>query len=149
MTKSGNLGRWLHRENQVLWDEVLLNSTRNESFRHLNLINSNRILKRKTSTIWYHLHMESKIWHTYLQTEMDSDTENRLVAPKGEGERRERDWEFGVSRCKLLHRERINKVLLYSTGNYTQHPGINHNGKEYKKDCTCVYNWVTLVYGRY
>ena len=25
-----------------------------------------------------------------------------------------------------------NKVLLYSTGNHTQSPGINHNGK-YKK----------------
>ena len=25
------------------------------------------------------------------------------------------------------------QVLLYSTGNYIQSPGINHNGKEYKK----------------
>ena len=33
----------------------------------------------------------------------------------------------------LLHLERINnKILLYSTGNYIQSPGINHNGKEYK-----------------
>ena len=38
------------------------------------------------------------------------------------------DWEFGVSRCKLLHIECMDKVLLYSTGNYTQCPGINHNG---------------------
>ena len=31
-----------------------------------------------------------------------------------------------------LHREWVNnKVLLYSTGNYIQSPGINHNGKEY------------------
>ena len=29
------------------------------------------------------------------------------------------DWEFGVSRCKLLHLEWIsNEILLYSTGNY-------------------------------
>ena len=36
-----------------------------------------------------------------------------------------------VSRCKLLHIERINnKVLLYSTENYIQYPIINHNGKE-------------------
>ena len=29
------------------------------------------------------------------------------------------DWEFGVSRCKLLHLESIsNEILLYSTGNY-------------------------------
>ena len=26
-----------------------------------------------------------------------------------------------------------NKVILHSTGNYIQYPGINHNGKEYKK----------------
>ena len=35
-------------------------------------------------------------------------------------------WEFGVSRCKLLHIEWINKVLVYSTENYVQYPGINH-----------------------
>ena len=29
------------------------------------------------------------------------------------------DWEFGVSRCKLLPLEWIsNEILLYSTGNY-------------------------------
>ena len=28
----------------------------------------------------------------------------------------------------------------YSTGSYIQCPGINHNGKEYKKECTYVYN---------
>ena len=28
------------------------------------------------------------------------------------------EWEAGVSRCKLLYREWINKVLPYSTGNY-------------------------------
>ena len=44
------------------------------------------------------------------------------------------DWEFGVGRCKLLHLEWINsKVLLYSTGNYIQSPGINNNRKEYFK----------------
>ena len=44
------------------------------------------------------------------------------------------DWEFGVGRCKQLHLEWINnKVLLYSTGNYIQSPGIHHNGKEYFK----------------
>ena len=44
------------------------------------------------------------------------------------------DWEFGVSRCKLLYIEWIsNKVLLYSKGNYIQYLVINHYGKEYKK----------------
>ena len=41
------------------------------------------------------------------------------------------DWEFGISRCKLLYIEWINnKVLLYSPGNYLQYRVINHNGKE-------------------
>ena len=35
------------------------------------------------------------------------------------------DWESGVGRCKLLHLEWINnKVLMYSTGTYIQHPVI-------------------------
>ena len=50
------------------------------------------------------------------------------------------DREFRDSRCKLLHLEWINKILPYSTGNYIQSPGINQNGKEYKKECICVYN---------
>ena len=33
------------------------------------------------------------------------------------------DWEFGVSRCKLLYIEWINnKVLMYSTGKCIQYP---------------------------
>ena len=42
------------------------------------------------------------------------------------------DWEFGVSRYKLVYREWIEnkKVPLYSTRNYIQYPVINHNGKE-------------------
>ena len=40
------------------------------------------------------------------------------------------------------------QVLLYSTGNYIQSPGINHNGKEYFLKCMYVYNCVTLLYSR-
>ena len=40
------------------------------------------------------------------------------------------DWEFGASRCKLLHLEWIsNEVLLYSAGNYIQVLGIDHDGR--------------------
>ena len=47
----------------------------------------------------------------------------------GDGGRLE--WEFGITRCKLLYIEwKNNKVLLYSTGNYSHYPVINHNGKE-------------------
>ena len=40
------------------------------------------------------------------------------------------DWEFGVSRIKLLHLERIGKeVLLSSPGNYMQYLGTEHDGR--------------------
>ena len=51
---------------------------------------------------------------------------------QGEGVGRGMEWEFGVSRYKLLYTEWVNnKVLLYSTENCIQYPVINHNGKEY------------------
>ena len=50
------------------------------------------------------------------------------------------DCEFGISICKLLHIECINnKVLLYNTGNYIQYPVVNHDGKEYEKECIYMY----------
>ena len=56
--------------------------------------------------------------------------------PRGKGYRGGMDRDSGLSRCKLLYMEWINsKVLVYSTGNYTQYPVISHNGKEYEKEC--------------
>ena len=49
------------------------------------------------------------------------------------GGRGGRNWEFGVSSCKLLYMGWINKVLLNSTESCIQYPVINHNGKEYGK----------------
>ena len=47
------------------------------------------------------------------------------------------NWDFGVSGWKLLCLEWINnKVLVYSTGNYIQPPGIKYN----KKECMHMYN---------
>ena len=47
---------------------------------------------------------------------------------------------FGISRFKLFCVGLINnKVLLCGTGNYTQYPVINYNGKEYEKECMYVY----------
>ena len=63
---------------------------------------------------------------------------DRLVGAKG---RRGRwmDCELGVGRCKVLHLEWINKILLYSTGNYIRYPVINHNGGKHKQRMyTCV-----------
>ena len=52
-----------------------------------------------------------------------------MVASGGDGGGM--DWEFGISRCKLVYIEWINnKVLLYSTGKYIQYPMINHTGKD-------------------
>ena len=63
-----------------------------------------------------------------------TDIENRLVVAKGEGEERRMDWEFGVIRCKVLHLEWIsNGVLLYSTGNYIQSLGTEHDGRQYEQ----------------
>ena len=45
--------------------------------------------------------------------------ENPLVVAKGGGGGSGIDWEFGVSRCKLMPLEWIsNEILLCSTGNY-------------------------------
>ena len=45
------------------------------------------------------------------------------MVAKGEGGDRGMDWEFEVGRYKLFDLERINKVLLCSTGNYIQFSG--------------------------
>ena len=61
------------------------------------------------------------------------------MVTKGQGRGGGMNLELEVSRCKLLHIEWINKrVLLYGTGNYIQYPEINHNGKQYKKECMGV-----------
>ena len=38
-----------------------------------------------------------------------------------------------------------NKILLYSTGNYSQYPGVNHSGKEYEKECIYIYIYVCIT----
>ena len=101
------------------------------------------VSQEKKNTIWHHLYVESKIWQkwTYLQKRSRlTDTDNRLVVAKGERGYGGMNWEFGISRCKLLYIEWTNnKVLLYSTGNYIQYPVINHNGKKYEKEYIYIY----------
>ena len=51
----------------------------------------------------------------------------------------EREWKLGVGRHKLLHLEWIsNKVLLYSTGNYIQFPGTDHDEDNIKQYVFCI-----------
>ena len=72
------------------------------------------------------------------ETETDSQTTKTDLRLPGIVGRM--DWEFGINSSKLLYTDWINKnVLLYSTGNYIQYPVINHNGKEYEKECICIY----------
>ena len=78
------------------------------------------------------------------ETEIDSHRKQTGYCPKGGRAGEVKDWEFGISRRKLLYIGWIkNKVLLYSTGNYIQYLVANHNGKEYrnrkekKKACCC------------
>ena len=56
------------------------------------------------------------------------------MVAKGEGKGSGMDGESGVGRCKLFHLGWISKeVLLYSTENSIQSPGIDHDGREYEK----------------
>ena len=98
----------------------------------LQIIILSEVRKKKTDTVWYNLHVESKIWHkwTYLQNR-NRLTENKLVVAKGDRGGEGLQWEFGVSRRKLWHIELIsNKDLLYSTGNYNQHTVMEKNMKK-------------------
>ena len=58
------------------------------------------------------------------EAETDPQTQRADLWLPGGG----KDWEAGISRCKLLYTGWVNKVLLYSTG-----PATNQKGKECKK----------------
>ena len=58
---------------------------------------------------------------------------------QGQGQGR-KDWEFEISKYKLLYIKLINnKFLLYSTENYIQYLAINHNGKKMKNVHIYIY----------
>ena len=53
-------------------------------------------------------------------------------------------WEWdGLGVCHQQIQTGIYK--MGKQGSYTQYPVINHNGKEYRKECVFMYNWVTLL----
>lgn len=73
-----------------------------------------------------------------------TDTEDRLQWPGGEG----KGCEFGVSR-KLVHTGLIVKRGRPGrTIKGIEHPGINHDGKEYRKR-VYVCNRITLLQSRH
>ena len=55
---------------------------------------------------------------------------------------------LGLADANLYIEWKNNKVLQYSTGNYIQYPVINHNGKEYEKECVYMYKWISLLCSR-
>ena len=74
--------------------------------------------------------MDSKIQHklTFMKQKQIHKHREQTCGCQGGWGRRGMEWEFGISRCKLLYIEWINnKVLLCSTGNYIQYSVINHN----------------------
>ena len=72
--------------------------------------------------------------------ETDSQTKRRDLWLRAGVGRRGMDLGFEISRCKLSYPQWItNTVLQYSTGNYTQYPVTNLNGKNRKDSVyTCV-----------
>ena len=64
----------------------------------LEIIILSEVSQKKTNTMWYHLYVESKIWHkwTYLWNRNRlTDIESRLVVAKGERGGRGMEWEVG------------------------------------------------------
>ena len=60
------------------------------------------------------------------------DIKNTPVTAKGgQGSGKQDRWTGNeVGKFKLLYLEWINnKILMHSTGNYTEYPVVNHNGK--------------------
>ena len=44
-----------------------------------------------------------------------------------------------------MYRMDKQKVLLNDTGNYIQYSVINHNGKEYEKECTYMGRYIYIA----
>ena len=78
--------------------------------------------------------------------------ENKLVVDKWEGGGYGMDWEFRVSRCKLLQLEWINnEILLYGIGNSIQSLVIDMIEDNMRKRIYIyiyMHDWVTLLYSR-
>ena len=73
--------------------------------------------------------------------ETDSQIQRLDWLPRGSGSGGGMEWEFGMSRYKLVYVGWIpNKVLWYSIGGCMQYLVINHNGKEYENECKHAYN---------
>ena len=116
--------RWVDKKDMVhIYNKILLIHIKEQS----NIICSNMDAIRDYYTKGSQKDKYEKLgykWTSLRNRNRFTDIENSL---EGRNE-----WEFGVSRYKLLYIEWINnKILLYSTENCIQYNMINHNGKEH------------------
>ena len=72
------------------------------------------------------------------ETETDSGQRKQIYSYQRAMGRGGINYKFGIIRYIVLHITRINKVILYSIGNYIQYPVINQNGKEYEKESAYI-----------
>ena len=89
-----SINRWKNKEDVVnTYNGILLSHKKEQTnaicsnMKQLVIITLSEVNKRKTNIIWYHLHVEPKLWHksTYLWNRNRlMNTENRLVVAKGE-----------------------------------------------------------------
>ena len=120
---------------------------------NLNVIILSEDSQIKGNTTRYLLHVgyKRKIqMHLFTKTETSYKNKNlftktqtqntNLWLPKEGGGR-----QTGISKYKPLHvKQRIRKVLLYSTENYIQYPIIDHNVKESEKEYMCIYAYICV-----
>ena len=94
------------------------------------LIQSEVIRKRKTNTTYITYMWNLNMAQMNLSTKQKQIHRHREYAHGCQGGRSGMDGVFVVHRCKLLYLEWMSdEVLQYSTGNYTQSLGIDHNGR--------------------
>ena len=71
---------------------------------------------------------------TQMNLFMKHTTHHSLAVAKADQGGGGLDWEFGISRGRVLYIEWVsNTARLYSTGNHIQYSITNHNGKEHEK----------------
>ena len=110
----------------------------NQRLSHLVKSERERQIPCDVTYIW---NLKYSTYEPIYKTVTDSQNREQTCSCQWGGAGNGMDWKFGVSRCKLLHFEWIsNEVLLYSTGNYIQSSGIDHDGNEYKEECVCMYD---------
>ena len=121
---------WLQLEILILSE---VSQKENDKYHTVSLISGIQCMAQ-----WTYLHKRNELMFL----------ENRLWLSGGGGGSG-MDWDFRVSRCKLLHLEWVsNEILLYSTRNYTQSLVIEHDGGQSKKKHVFLLysrNWQNIV----